>query len=76
MKKGPSEKLKFNSQPYYSIYHEARITVGPVDLKFEIWYKGAQYGKDNIAVEWDKAPAPRTPTLGSSRFQNFSLPVR
>ncbi|KAK3172740.1 hypothetical protein OEA41_006064 [Lepraria neglecta] len=76
MKKGPSEKLKFNGQPYYNIHHEAKITVGPADLKFEIWYKGAQYGKDNIAVEWDKAPAPHTPTPGPSRFQNFSLPVR
>jgi hypothetical protein len=48
---------------YYIAIFTLRVIVGPVDLKFELWFRGTKYNRnhDPVKIEWDQAGALARP---------------
>lgn len=43
--------------------YKIKVTIGPADLKFDLYFKGEKFSKrhDRIAVEWNKEGAAMKP---------------
>jgi hypothetical protein len=51
-------------QKYHRINYVIKVSLGPADIRFELWHNGQKLNKDNtIKVEWHAAQAPPEPPL-------------
>jgi hypothetical protein len=62
-------KKCWEGKKYYLVEFTVRVIIGPADLKFELWFKGAKYNRshDPIKIEWDATgPTVRPPSIHDS----------
>ncbi|KAJ5678491.1 Hsp70 family chaperone [Penicillium maclennaniae] len=50
-----SQGLFSRSKKYYNLNFDVKVTVGPADLRFELWFLGKKFSRshDPIQVAWD-----------------------
>jgi hypothetical protein len=45
---------KRHGELYYILEHNIKATIGPADMKFQLWFKGRRYEEDDqsLALQW------------------------
>lgn len=56
-REAPDSSPGFEGRPYYYAPCQLKVIIGAADLKFEVWFKGIQYGEKYIDVEWGRFDA-------------------
>ncbi|KAI9801059.1 MAG: hypothetical protein M1833_002927 [Piccolia ochrophora] len=57
---------------YKQINYSIKVIVGPADLRFELWFDGRKFSKDQaIKVDWAEAPPP--PSTEPARFDSADI---
>lgn len=60
---------------YLRIEYEIRVTIGPADIRFELWFDDQKLSRDeSITVEWMPAAPPATEHFDPATYGRVELP--
>ncbi|CAN8102288.1 unnamed protein product [Discula destructiva] len=72
-----SKGLFTRSKRWFNCSYEVRATVGPADLKFELWFKGQKFSQNHspIRVTWETEGATSVPNTAESQITSVQTAV-